>query len=374
MPPASPDPACARSLSACGVPCRGGATARSARTGSGIQCRIPPRSTRPPRGSCGAGFRRSRLSACPVAPPSAGSCRLHGRSSPDPRSRRPDTVGTRAGLCRRPATTLQRSPDSSVRCPAAPERWHGGPGDARRNRRGPDQSGRVAIRCPGSQGGSWMKQNRLNGRWQGDFSDFRRVGVYARRFRGNIQVTAADGEMRTAAAWVGRGGRARVLRDALVTAERYQVGTVLCVQDKAMQQAWCLATSSTDQSAKALISLYGKRWSIECGFRDTKDLRFGMGMRSIHVSTPARRDRLWLLNAFAIMLLTLLGAAGEALGYDRYLKSNTTKRRTHSLFRQGCMLYDLMPNMPQARLLPLIERFTAMLAELPVFAATFGVV
>jgi hypothetical protein len=197
---------------------------------------------------------------------------------------------------------------------------------------------------------------------------------YVIRFRGNIKVTAADGEMRTAAAWVGRGGRARVLRDALVTAERYQVGTVLCVQDKAMKQAWCLATSSTEARAKTLIGLYGKRWSIECGFRDTKDLRFGMGMGSIHVSTPARRDRLWLLNAFAIMLLTLLGAAGEALGYDRYLKSNTTKRRTHSLFRQGCMLYDLIPNMPDARLLPLIERLAAMLAELPLFAGTFGVV
>ncbi len=197
---------------------------------------------------------------------------------------------------------------------------------------------------------------------------------YVIRFRGNIQVTAADGEMRTAAAWVGTGGRARVLRDALVTAECYQVGSVLCVQDKAMKQAWCLAASSTDQTAKALISLYGKRWSIECGFRDTKDLRFGMGMASIHLSTPARRDRLWLLNAFAIMLLTLLGAAGEALGYDRYLKSNTAKRRTHSLFRQGCMLYDLIPNMPDLRLLPLVERFAAMLAELPVFAHTFGVV
>ena len=197
---------------------------------------------------------------------------------------------------------------------------------------------------------------------------------YVIRFRGNIQVTAADGEMRTAAAWVGPGGRARVLRDALVTAECYQVGSVLCVQDKAMKQAWCLATSGTDQTAKALISLYSKRWSIECGFRDTKDLRFGMGMASIRLSTPARRDRLWLLNAFAIMLLTLLGAAGEALGYDRYLKSNTTKRRTHSLFRQGCMLYDLIPNMPDPRLLPLIERFAAMLAEIPVFADTFGVV
>ena len=212
---------------------------------------------------------------------------------------------------------------------------------------------------------------------------------YVIRFRGNITVTTADGEARSAAAWVGPGGRARILRGALVTAERYQVGTVLCVQDKEMQQAWCLATSSVDASAKTLMSLYGKRWAIECGLRDTKDLRFGMGeagkgsagasrwkasggMGSIHVSTPDRRDRMWLLNALAIALLTLLGAAGEALGYDRYLKSNTTQRRTHSLFRQGCMLYELISTMPELRLRPLIERFAVMLAELPVFADTFG--
>jgi hypothetical protein len=101
-----------------------------------------------------------------------------------------------------------------------------------------------------------------------------------------------------------------------------------------------------------------------CIFRDTRDLRFGMGMGSIHVSTPGRRDRLWLINALAIALLTLLGAAGEALGYDRYLKSNTAKRRTHPLFHQGCM--------PEQRLSPLIERLAAMLADLPVFASTFG--
>jgi hypothetical protein len=195
---------------------------------------------------------------------------------------------------------------------------------------------------------------------------------YIIRFRGNIKVTAADGEERTALGWVGPGGRATVLRDAMVTADRYQVGTVVCVRDKDMKGAWCLATSYKDTTAGALKALYGRRWGIECGFRDTKDLRFGMGMGSIHVSTPARRDRLWLLNTLAIALLTLLGAAGEALGYDRHLKSNTTKRRTHSLFRQGCMLYDLMPMMPEHRLRPLIERFAVMLAEVPVFADTFG--
>ena len=197
---------------------------------------------------------------------------------------------------------------------------------------------------------------------------------YLIRFRGNIKVTAADGEERTAVGWVGPGGRATVLRGAMVTADQYQVGTVLCVRDKDMKGAWCLATSYKDATVGSLKGLYGKRWSIECGFRDTKDIRFGMGMGSIRVRTPARRDRLWLLNALAIALLTLPGAAGEALGYDRILKSNTTKRRTHSLFRQGCMLYDLIPTMPDKRLLPLIEKFAAMLAEVPVFANAFGAV
>ena len=197
---------------------------------------------------------------------------------------------------------------------------------------------------------------------------------YVIRFRGNITVTSADGDVRTAAGWVGPGGRATLLRGALVTADKYQVGTVLCVRDKDMKQAWCLATNLTDVTASGLKSLYGKRWGIECGFRDTKDIRFGMGMGSVHVSTPARRDRLWLLNALAIVLLTLLGAAGEDLGYDRYLKSNTTKRRTHSLFRQGCMLYDLIPTMPDVRLVPLIDRFAAMLTEVKLFADTFGAV
>jgi hypothetical protein len=197
---------------------------------------------------------------------------------------------------------------------------------------------------------------------------------YVIRFRGNITVTAADGEVRTASGWVGPGGRASVLRGAFVTAERYQVGSVVCVRDKDMKQAWCLATNLADATAGFLKELYGRRWGIECGFRDTKDLHFGMGMGLIHVSTTGRRDRLWLLNALAIVLLTLLGTAGEDLGYDRYLKSNTTRRRTHSLFRQGCMLYDLIPTMPAARLVPLIERFASMLAEVQMFADTFGAV
>jgi hypothetical protein len=194
--------------------------------------------------------------------------------------------------------------------------------------------------------------------------------------RANIRVTAASGERRKAADWVGPGGRARVLHGATVTGLNYPVGTVVCVHATGRKEPWCLVTNTTDKTARELVNLYAKRWGSECQFRDSKDIRYGMGMSDVHVSTPARRDRLWLINAFAVALLTLLGAAGEALGFDRMLKSNTTKRRTHSLLRQGIMLYQLILTMPQHRLLPLVETFvktfTEWLKAQPVFAGMFG--
>ena len=56
-----------------------------------------------------------------------------------------------------------------------------------------------------------------------------------------------------------------------------------------------------------------------------------MGMGSSASALPERRDRLRLLNPFAMVLLTLLRAAEEAWGQDRLLKSNIAKCRTHSL-------------------------------------------
>jgi hypothetical protein len=61
----------------------------------------------------------------------------------------------------------------------------------------------------------------------------------------------------------------------------------------------------------------------------------------------------------SFVLLTLLGAASEAAGYDRMLKTN------HSLFRQGCMVYDLIPTMPERWLQPLMLAFTRLLEQQP---------
>jgi hypothetical protein len=196
---------------------------------------------------------------------------------------------------------------------------------------------------------------------------------YVIRLKGNTRLSAADGTTRPAVEWIGQGGRARKLRDAAVTEARRPIGAAVCVHARDMKEPWCLVTSNRDATAPQIIKLYSKRWGVEPGFRDTKDLRFGLGLCAVRIADPQRRDRLLLLNAFAVVLLTLLGAAGESLGMDRHLKSNTVKTRSHSLFRQGSTLYDLIPNMPEHRLRPLIDRFAEMLQQSRAFSETFAV-
>ena len=94
--------------------------------------------------------------------------------------------------------------------------------------------------------------------------------------------------------------------------------------------------------------------------------RHGFVVRRI--GKPTRRDRLLLVSTFAMALLTLLGSVGESLGMDQLLKSNTSKTRTHSLFRQGCMLYEIIPNMPELRLISLMTSFAKAISQTSVFS------
>ncbi len=195
------------------------------------------------------------------------------------------------------------------------------------------------------------------------------------RFRGNITVTNSKGESRPAVEWLFPNGRARILRDATVTARGIPVAAVVCVWAKGMKEPWFLACGEgcRTKKAAAIVKLYGRRFTIEEGFRDSKDIRFGMGLSSTRVGIPERRDRLLLLSAVAVALLTLLGAAGENVGFDRYLKANTVKRRTHSLFTQGCYYYGAIPNMPAGELKLLMDEFARLLSEQPAFNQLFGV-
>lgn len=196
------------------------------------------------------------------------------------------------------------------------------------------------------------------------------------RFRGNIIVTDARGNAKPAKDWLFPSGRARVLRNVTVTHRDIPIDTFVCVWAKGMADPWFLACSSGThgKTASQLVKLYGRRFTIEEGFRDAKDIRFGMGLSSTRIKSPERRDRVLLLSAIAVVLLTLLGAAGESLGFDRMLKANTVKKRTHSLFYQGCYYYGALPNMKEAKLRPLMEAFGDLLREQSVFNQLFGVI
>ena len=197
---------------------------------------------------------------------------------------------------------------------------------------------------------------------------------YVIRFRDCIQVTSAEGQTLPAAQFVPANGKTRMLRKAQVTDDRTPVPAVVCVKEPGMKEPWCLATSRADLGPKQVVTLYGRRFSIEENFRDTKDQHFGLGLSATHIGEPARRDRLLLIAALAQALLTLLGAAGESIGMDRMMKANTAKHRTHSLFRQGLHYYRSIPNMPEHRLRPLIERFAQLVREQQVCVEIFGII
>lgn len=197
---------------------------------------------------------------------------------------------------------------------------------------------------------------------------------YIIRLRGNVAVTSANGEERKAAEWVGRNGQAKTLRQAKLTANQFAVPTVVCKQTKDMEEPWLLAASLPEAVPADLLKYYAKRWSIESYFRDTKDLRYGLGMSAIHTKSTARRDRLFLLSALVVVLLTLLGAACERAGFDRYLKANTVKTRTHSLFRQGQMVYQLIPTMEERWLVAIMRAFRESIEERPALRTVFSAV
>jgi hypothetical protein len=191
------------------------------------------------------------------------------------------------------------------------------------------------------------------------------------RFRGNVTVRSATGEWRAASAWVPTNGRIRQIRDAHVTDDAYALNSVVCVKARGMTTPWCLAVHGPFTGAGA-VKLYGRRFTIEETFRDTKDPRYGLGLSATHVRDTGRRDRLLLLCAMAMSLLTLLGAAGESLGMDRMLKANTVKTRTHSLLRQGAYYYAAIPMMKAEALAALMNRFGEYILREPIFVRSFG--
>ena len=165
--------------------------------------------------------------------------------------------------------------------------------------------------------------------------------------------------------WLLKSGRMRHAKNVMLTRkDSCLVPRFIAVKKRGMKDAWFLA-SNYRVNGNRLMWLYNKRWSIEPYFRDIKDNRFGFGLSHTHIGSPERRDRLFLVMNICYILLTLLGAAGEQEGFDRYLKVNTVKTRTHSLITQGLYYYEYFPNFKSEQKEKLMLAFDMLLAQLP---------
>ena len=198
--------------------------------------------------------------------------------------------------------------------------------------------------------------------------------AYIIRFKGNILVGYSGGEQVPARDWLTPTGRTRTLKEVELTGQRQPVERVYCCHKSGMKDAWFLASNRTDLSAAKALQLYGQRWGIETSFRDIKDYKFGMGMGEVHISNPVRRDRLFLFSALAIVLLTLLGKAGDSVGLERTIKVNTSKSRTYSFFRQGVIYYQLLPKMKEANAVLLLDKFIYYLKQHRLYSRTLGII
>jgi hypothetical protein len=142
------------------------------------------------------------------------------------------------------------------------------------------------------------------------------------------------------------------------------------VQQQQMQEPWRLASSRSDLTGTAITHRYGKRFTVEETCRDVKNPQLGLGLKQPVMEGNDRRDALFLLAVLAHTLLTLLGKAGEALAMDRWL--GATRPRQYSRFRQGQMLFDLIPTMERPRLRTLLQRFGQLLREHALLSQILG--
>lgn len=163
-----------------------------------------------------------------------------------------------------------------------------------------------------------------------------------------------------ASLWLKKDGKVLQLKQAFLTLEKHPIQQFVAVQDKGMKAAWFLV-SNMSLKAREIINHYSKRWKIEPFFRDLKDSRYGLGLEQTHIKSTERRDRLMLILALSYNLLSILGEAGEQIGFDKKLKVNTVKTRTHSLFRQGQFYYKFFVHFTDDEKNKLMEKFNEVL-------------
>jgi hypothetical protein len=114
---------------------------------------------------------------------------------------------------------------------------------------------------------------------------------------------------------------------------------VLVYWEKRKAEPWFLATN-LEWGWKKVVLAYSRRMSIEELFRDEKNIRYGWGLRQFRVSSPERLERMFLVLAYAYLLLLLMGVLCQESYSQAHWSSAVGRRRQSSAFVIGRYMID----------------------------------
>ncbi len=100
-------------------------------------------------------------------------------------------------------------------------------------------------------------------------------------------------------------------------------------------EPWYLITNIEDREARAITSIYAKRWWTEMMFRDLKNRKWGLGMDEVKLTSRQRTAVHFIIVMLAFILLCAFGAFAETKDFGEQLKANTAENRALSLAATG---------------------------------------
>lgn len=117
---------------------------------------------------------------------------------------------------------------------------------------------------------------------------------------------------------------------------------------RASCEPWLLVSSPglRHLSEGSIVSLYAQRMRIEQSFRDTKNMRIGLGLESARSRSAARFEMLLLLAHLASFVQRLIGESAKAQQQLelRFMATRRTGRREISVLTLGRRILDSAPH------------------------------
>lgn len=116
---------------------------------------------------------------------------------------------------------------------------------------------------------------------------------------------------------------------------------------RSAREPWLLASSVGLQhmNAASIVALYAQRMRIEQSFRDTKNLRLGMGLDAARSRSAERLQMLLLIAHLALFVQRLIGECARKTQLELPLTANRRTRRAEiSVLTLGRRILDVAPH------------------------------